>query len=303
MTSLVHHPAPASASANAPLYECHTVVMSRPAYLGLIGGGPDLLDEARARLAELESKWGGGGDIDRLNARPGVVLPASGDTVLLAALASEPVSPRRYVRAAEPGLLVDARHGTVGRLTDAPVDLTDLAAALAVDLVVSDLVDAGVAGMCVTIGPNARAVGASPPSGDWLVSVDGQRRPLRGRAIALAGTASALAGVAAAPAGVASASPGVAVSPAGVAPAPTGVASAPTGVASALTGVASAPAGVASVTVVADQAWRAHLLATAALALPIDLASALLRDTATAARLTTPDGTVHLVGGWDTTYS
>jgi hypothetical protein len=55
------------------------------------------------------------------------------------------------------------------------------------------------------------------------------------------------------------------------------------------------------VLVVADQAWRAHLLGTAALALPPGRACALLRDTASAARLTEPDGAVRIVGSWGST--
>jgi hypothetical protein len=281
MTSAVHSPT----SANTPLYECHTVAFGRPTYVGLTGG-PDALDAARARLAELDAMWGPGGDIDRINARPGMMTRVSADTVLLAVLATEPVARRRRVRPPESGLRVDVRHSAVGLLSDTPVDLGQLAAALAVDLVLSDLVDADLvdgdlvdgdlvdgdlvdadpvdadpvegdlvdargagirlAGACVRIGRTARALGSPPRGGDWLVDVDGGRRPLRRAAISCARSDRG-----------------------------------------------------ASVLVVADQAWRAHLLGTTALTLPPERAGAFLRDTASAARLTAPDGTVQAVGGWN----
>jgi len=243
MAALVH----SLITTSKPLYECHTAALGRPAYVGLVGEAcPDALDDARARLAELDRIWGTGGEIEHLNARPGVMTPVSSDTVLLAVLATEPVARRRYLRPSESGLRVDVRHDAVGRLSDTPVDLDDLAAALAVDLVLSDLVAAcaRLSGACVRVGHSARAVGAAAAGGDWLMDVDGHSRPVRQAALAYTRSVSS------------------------------------------------------SVLVVADQAWRAHLLGTAALTLPPDRACALLRDTASAARLTGPDGGVRAVGGW-----
>jgi thiamine biosynthesis lipoprotein ApbE len=272
MTSLVH----SSTIAHMPLYECHTVMLGRPAYVGLIGARwsvdsdalvPDALDDGRARLAELDHLWGRGGEIERLNARPGVMTPVSADTVLLAVLATEPVARRRCQRPAEPSLRVDVRHDAVGLLADAPVDLGDLAAALAVDLVLGDLMAAGnagnrLAGACVMVGGNARAIGTPPPGREWPVAVAGDRRPLRRAAIAYTRSDHT----------------------------------------SAMLSLVLSSAS-SSVLVVADQAWRAHLLGTAALTLPPDRACGFLRDTASAARLTAPDGTVHTVGSWEPALS
>jgi hypothetical protein len=279
MTSLVHSPA----IAHMPLYECYTVMLGRPAYVGLIGArwsggsdavgsealGSEALDDARARLAELDHLWGPGpgGEIERLNARPGVMTPVSADTVLLAVLATEPVARRRWPRPAEPGLRVDVRHDAVGLLADAPVDLADLAAALTVDLVLGDLMAAGdagnrLAGACVMVGGNARAIGTPPPGREWPVAFAGDRRPLRRAAIAYTRSDH--------------------TSP-------------------MLSLVLSSASS--SVLVVADQAWRAHLLGRAALTLSPDRACRFLRDTASAARLTAPDGTVHTVGSWEPAHS
>ena len=245
------------------------IAARRPAGSGALGSdasGSDALDDARARLAELDHLWGPGGEIERLNARPGVMTPVSADTVLLAVLATEPVA-RRCPRPAEPGLRVDVRHDAVGLLSDAPVDLGDLAAALAVDLVLNDLMAAGnadnrLAGACVMVGGNARATGTPPPGREWPVAVAGDHRPLRRAAIAYTHSDH--------------------TSP-------------------MLSLVLSSASS--SVLVVADQAWRAYLLGRAALTLPPDRACGFLRDTASAARLIAPDGTVHTVGSWDPTLS
>jgi thiamine biosynthesis lipoprotein ApbE len=259
MAALVHSPAPVHSpasvhspvTASKPLYECQTAALGRPAYVGLVGEAcPDALDDARARLAELDRIWGTGGEIERLNARPGVMTPVSSDTVLLAVLATEPVARRRYVRPSESGLRVDVRHDTVGRLSDTPVDLGDLAAALAVDLVLSDLVAAcaRLSGACVRVGHSARAAGVAAAGGDWQVDVDGHSRPVRQAALAYTRSVSSSV--------------------------------------------------LVSALVIADQAWRAHLLGTAALTLPPDRACALLRDTASAAKLIGADGELRAIGGW-----
>ena len=228
-----------------PLYECHTAILGRRAYVAVVGADAELLDEARARLAELDRKWSPHtprGELASLLTYPGVARHVSADTVLLAEL-------DRRRPAASRSFYLDAPHDTVGLLTDEPADLTAFAAALATDLVLTDLLEAGPAGACVQIGPNTRAVGASPQHSGWLA---GPARTLRVQEGA---------------------------------------------VSTAWSGE-SAEDAVRSATVVVDQAWRAHLLAVAALQYTDSQALAALTDAGAAALLSTHDGADLAIGAW-----
>src|SRR3712207_5649429 len=75
-----------------PLYECHAAFLGRPVYVGVVGAEPDILDEARMRLSELEHKWSTRrrrSELCRLPSVPGPARRVSADTVLLTALDGE----------------------------------------------------------------------------------------------------------------------------------------------------------------------------------------------------------------------
>jgi thiamine biosynthesis lipoprotein len=220
-------------------------MLGRPAYVGVVCANPTLLDEANTRLSELDRKWrpdGPGSELARLVAYPGVAHHVSADTVLLAELDAR--------RPGEPAsLYVDSAHGSVGLLANQPVHLGGLAAALATDLILIDLVEAGAAGACVRIGPNTRAIGASPQRRGWSADL---KRPLRIQQ----------------------------------------------GAVSTVDTRRSSVGRRRSATVVADQAWRAHSLAGAALRLNNEHARTLLTEAGVAARIVALDGTEITVGAW-----
>jgi thiamine biosynthesis lipoprotein ApbE len=150
---------------------------------------------------------------------------------------------------------VDVRHGTVGLVADRPVDLAPLAGALAVDLVLSAMVDAGAHGACVRLGPNVRAVGASPHHGGWLAPIEGE-----------AGAPQVL--------------------------------QLQQGAAATVTTRRGSDPGPRMASVVADQAWRAHLLAAAWLRMGTAGVRAMLTDAHAAGRLVRANGSATTAGNW-----
>jgi hypothetical protein len=171
-----------------PFWEVHSAGLSRAAHIALVGGDPGLLEDARARLAYLHLLWDNDSrhaDVVRLRDRPGVVVDVAPETVLLVALAVEAAHVGPSVGTAPSGtaagaptellqdVVIDARHGRVGVPGAVDLDLPGLARALAADLVVADLVDAGVAGALVTVGDCSRAEGAAPARDGWLVPAAG----------------------------------------------------------------------------------------------------------------------------------
>ena len=122
--------------------------MGEPVWIIVVGDDPGLLDVGRARLNELAEKWtpqGQRSEIARLNAYPGVMLPMSADTMLLADVLTSGPGPER--------LLVDARHGAVGRTCDQELDLGQTALTLTSDLVIRDMLEAGAESASVRLGP------------------------------------------------------------------------------------------------------------------------------------------------------
>jgi hypothetical protein len=181
-----------------PFWEVHSAGLGRAAHIALVGGDPGLLEDARARLAYLHVLWDNDSrhaDVVRLHNRPGVVVDVAPETVLLVALAVEAAHVGRSVGSAPSGtapsgtapsgtaarasteplddVLIDARHGRVGIPGAVDLDLPGLARALAADIVVADLVDAGVAGALVTVGDCSRVEGAAPARDGWLVPAAG----------------------------------------------------------------------------------------------------------------------------------
>jgi hypothetical protein len=140
-------PGTGPASEVRPHQWCGTA-MGEPAWILVVSDDPGLLDVGRARLKELAEKWAPQGqrsEVACLNAYPGVMLPVSADTMLLAEVLTSGSGPER--------LLVDARHGAVGRMCDQELDLGQTAWTLTSDLVIRDMLEAGAESASVRLGP------------------------------------------------------------------------------------------------------------------------------------------------------
>jgi hypothetical protein len=117
--------------------------LGEQASLVILGADPGPLRTGQERLRELNEKWspyGPRSEIARVNAYPGVMLPVSADTVRLAGLL------------AAGGLLVDVRHGRVGRLGDAELAAGAAARSLAIELVLDEVVAAGATSATIGLG-------------------------------------------------------------------------------------------------------------------------------------------------------
>lgn len=233
------------ALAGIPLHECQMTVFGRSATIGAVGAGPQVLEEACERLIELGRLWrstGPDSELAQLRSRPGVALRVSQDTLALAE-----VDARRRWKSRS--FYIDGAHQTVGLLTDSPLGLDDLAAALATDLVFISLSKFMPAGAYVRIGMNHRAMGASPRGGGWAVDGEPKLRIQRG----------------------------------------------------GLSIIEESGQGPfrRRVAVVADQAWRAHVLAGKALTLTDSRAKDLLAQRCPAARITTKASKQIIIGAWD----
>jgi hypothetical protein len=112
-----------------------------PARIDVVSGSDEILAIGRARLGELEGAWRLGG----LETCPGVMVPVPADTVLLAERVNREAGRRR--------LLVDARHGQVGRLDGGAVELAVAIRSLACELVLQALLESGAGHAEVRIGP------------------------------------------------------------------------------------------------------------------------------------------------------
>ncbi|MDT5025033.1 MAG: hypothetical protein QOE61_1459 [Micromonosporaceae bacterium] len=130
-----------------------------PACLVVVGDAPAIFDAGRARLLDLGAKWapkGGHSEIAALSAYPGVMLPVSADTVLLADLVNG--------GSASGPLLVNVRHGTVGRRADQKLDVSEAARVLAGDLVLGALLDAGAESASIQLGSFFRVRASAAPA-------------------------------------------------------------------------------------------------------------------------------------------
>jgi thiamine biosynthesis lipoprotein len=192
----------------APRYQLRLPIMGTQAHIVTVHGDPELLDEARDRLAELHAKWTRfepDSEVSRLNANAGTALRVSPETVLLVGLAvtAWAWTGGRYDPSVLPALLaagydrdfaeldatttgtgdgrhsvgcaevvVDAENGAVTIPAGTSLDFGGIAKGLAADLVVADLIDGGAIGACVNVGGDLRATGVSPQRGGWLVGVD-----------------------------------------------------------------------------------------------------------------------------------
>jgi thiamine biosynthesis lipoprotein len=279
------------------------------AHLIVVGAPADAPAAARRRIAQLEARWSRfrpDSEVSRLNAAGGRPVPVSADTIALVRLA---FAGRRgtvgrfdptvlgalvdegYDRSFEQldgsagteldgravgvvGVAVDERVGTVTLRPGVGFDSGGIGKGLAADLVVADLLAAGASGACVNLGGDLRAEGAGP----WTVAVadpfDARQPPLARLAFDAGGvaTSSRLRRTWMQEGSVRH----HLIDPA--------------------TG-RSAATGVAAVTVLTGEAWRAEVLAKAALLAGVEGAQAVLAGAGATGLVVDDAGGVHHAAG------
>lgn len=297
-----------------PRYELRVPVMGSEAHLVSVHGEPGLLDEAHDRLLDLHHRWSRfepNSEVSRINAAAGQQVEVSAETVLLVGLAvagwegtnglfdpavlpalvaagydrdfaalsvaadsALPVVPTPSPGCA--GVEIDVARSLVRVPAGVSLDFGGVAKGLAADMVVTDLLDGGVAGACVNIGGDLRAEGVSPHRGGWLVGVEpppgvgtlGTLR-IRGGAVATTSRRRRTWG----------GSPRLhhLIDPKSGLPADT---------------------GLQAVTVVAEEGWQAEVLAKAAFLAGPTGGPTLLDDAMAQGLFVLDDGTVRTTPGW-----
>jgi thiamine biosynthesis lipoprotein len=195
--------------------------MGSDAHLVVVGGSKDLLELAVRRIKMLEHRWSrfiDTSEICELNRRAGTALTVSADTVLLVRRAIE--AWRLTGGAFDPTVLgsvlragydvsFDKMTGNRKAVTSASTLVTGctdiqidgdtvrlpactgfdpggIGKGLAADIVLGELLDAGVSGACVNLGGDLRVAGRSPEAEAWTIAV---QHPSATEPIALVGLA------------------------------------------------------------------------------------------------------------------
>ena len=199
--------------------------MGSDVHLVVVGGTVDVLDRAVARIEQLESRWSrfrADSEVTMLNNNAGRAVAVSSDTRLLVdrsieawrltggsfdptllddlrragydrsfeALGDESnrriVSPRRGSIEA-PGCTDIAIDGvTVSIPIGIGFDAGGIGKGLAADLVATEMIAEGVAGVCINIGGDLRVIGESPSGEGWTLAIE---HPQATAPIALVGLA------------------------------------------------------------------------------------------------------------------
>ena len=194
--------------------------MGSIAHVVVVGGPPGLIDRARRRLAELESLWSRfrpDSEISRLNDRAGQFAAVSHETLMLVQRAVDghqltggmfdptllgavrragytvPFEQLKRAGAAAPES-DDRRSGAAGirfapglrvRLPEGVgFDPGGIGKGLAADMVCRELRRAGAAGACVNMGGDVRVSGEAPDGDGWTIAVE---HPARRSPVAVLG--------------------------------------------------------------------------------------------------------------------
>ncbi len=200
-----------AATAEAPVMSSAFRCMGCEAEIVVVGGPPSLVAEARARVDELEGRWSRfieSSDISRCNRAAGRSRAVSVETGLLVERAMEgrvltgghfdPTvvdalgawgydrtfrrvatndTRRAPSRRAAGGGQVDLRRpfGRRARVRLAPgvgLDPGGVGKGLAADIVVNELIDRGADGACVNLGGDIRVAGRPPTDAGWQIAVE-----------------------------------------------------------------------------------------------------------------------------------
>jgi len=179
--------------------------MGSDVHVIVVDGAASLLDLARARIEQLESRWSRfrpDSEISALNERAGEAVLVSDDTVALVTRAIDAwrftggsfdatvlgsmlragydrsFEHVRVAAVARPNSLilgctdieVDGNHVTVPAGTG--IDPGGIGKGLAADLVADDVIAAGAAGVCVNMGGDVRVRGIGPDGAGWTIAVE-----------------------------------------------------------------------------------------------------------------------------------
>jgi FAD:protein FMN transferase len=191
--------------------------MGSDAHLVVVGGADHLLDDAQRRVEELEQRWSrfiDSSEICELNRRAGDDVMVSVETALLVERAIEawrltgggfdPTVLGAVLRAGydvsfdemaedkpatSSSLIVGCTDIHVeGRMVRLPTgtgfDPGGIGKGLAADIVIGELLSAGVAGACVNLGGDLRVAGSNPSGNAWTIAIE---HPSMDEAIALIG--------------------------------------------------------------------------------------------------------------------
>jgi FAD:protein FMN transferase len=179
--------------------------MGSDAHLVVVGGADHLLDDAQRRVEELEQRWSrfiDSSEICELNRRAGDDVVVSAETALLVERAIEawrltgggfdPTVLGAVLRAGydvsfdemaedkpatSSSLIVGCTDIHVeGRMVRLPTgtgfDPGGIGKGLAADIVIGELLAAGVAGACVNLGGDLRVAGTNPSGGTWTIAIE-----------------------------------------------------------------------------------------------------------------------------------
>ena len=178
--------------------------MGSDAHLIVVGGAPALIDQAKARVADLEQRWSrfvDDSEISRLNRHAGQFVEVSAETRTLVERAIEAwrltggafdptvlgaVLRAGYVCSFEalgpeapagrsPLGIGAADISIAGQAVRLPprtgFDPGGIGKGLAADLISDELMAAGAEGVCVNLGGDVRVAGHGPDGGPWNVAV------------------------------------------------------------------------------------------------------------------------------------
>jgi hypothetical protein len=135
-----------------------TWALGAPADLQLVAAGPAPLEDALLLLRELSRQWGAHGELAAIGTAPPLHrVRVSGETVLLLSLTGSD------------GVAVDVADQLAWRTGRARLPDPDARRALAVDLLVAELLDAGAAGALVGVGSAWRASGPRLGGAAWRI--------------------------------------------------------------------------------------------------------------------------------------
>ena len=183
----------------------------------MVLGDPRLLDAARRRIDQLESRWSrflSGSEVSALNAAGGRPIRVSQDTYRLVSASVQawadtagrfdPTVLGDVIRAGydrtiqeviqggragvsvlqknAAGIRLDPTTRTVSFPADTGFDPGGLGKGLAADIVVDELIGLGARGACVNLGGDLRVQGDGPDDGRWVISID---HPTRSHEICL----------------------------------------------------------------------------------------------------------------------
>ena len=175
-------------------------------------GDDELIDVAKHRIAELESRWSrfiATSDVSRMNRAEGRPTPVHADTVrlvsflisaqLLTGGAFDPtiapvlndlgyvasrtssmdicdLAPHSHSGCDLSTTVFDARFNALTLPAGATLDPGGLGKGLAADIVATELIALGAHGVCLSIGGDVRCSGIGPIDGSWIIDVAHPRR-------------------------------------------------------------------------------------------------------------------------------